>query len=76
MHFLQGDRISTATRPLVELTCLMEAVTFISGLWPIKSKVKWPKMRAKYVLYVSEFSTEGFQSLEVRDQMQTRMYRA
>ena len=76
MHFLQGDRISTATRPLVELTCLMEAGTFISGLGLIKNEVRWPKMRAKYVRCVSDFGLEDFQSLAIRDKMQTHMYRA
>ena len=76
MHFLRGEWITSVTRPLVELAVLMEAGIFVSGLGPMKNEEKWPKMRTKYISCVSEFGHGDFQSLEVRDQMQTQMYRA
>ena len=76
MHFLRGERISTVTRPVVEIAILMEAGIFISDLGPMKNKEKWPKMRAKYIRCVSEFGPDDFESPVVRDKMQTQMYRA
>ena len=76
MHFLRGERISTVTRPVVELAILMEAGIHITALGPLKNEDKWPRMRARYVRAVSEFSPEDFQSLGIRDKMKTQIYRA
>ena len=76
MHFLRGERISTTSRPCVELAILMEAGGYITNLGPMKNEVRWPQMRAKHVSCVSEFSDEDFESPGIRDKMSRQIYRA
>ena len=76
MHFLRGEKISTVTRPVVELAIVMEAGAYVTDLGPMRNEDKYPHMHTQYVQCVDKFSPDDFAGQDIRGKMKQQLYRA
>ena len=66
MHFLRGEKISTVTRPVVELAIVMEAGIYVTDQGHMRNEDKYPHMHTQYVQCVDKFSPDIFVGQDIR----------
>ena len=76
MHFLRGEKIRSANRPVVEICLLIESGTNTSDFGQMPSEQKYERMKTTYLKLIDGLADTAFELGPVRQHMKTKLYRA